>query len=294
MEEKAHFLLVSEPNRKVIGRGGWYVDDLSDAAIKITDIDSKILDSGKGRGYVFIRTAECTIYSCYASPNALWNDYEDLLDALQGSIRHCLGKVLVAGDFNTKAHAWSAGVEDRRGIALADLMAGMDLVVLNRGNSPTFQRRTSSSIIDVTFASANLNIMEWFVSSKEGGSDHLPVIFETGGTEVETHNKRKGYKWDERRREAIVNCLKQNLGTQNRNSLEEINNIIIDACDNCLTSVKNAPPGKKLSIGGHRNWSNYDVKHRKQDSLPRDQYAVAATRRWYPNSGRHTRRKKRP
>lgn len=137
----------------------------------------KILDSGKSRGFVYVRTEECTIYSCHASPNAQWQDFENLLDTLQESIRSLPGKVLVAGDFNAKAYVWNAAVEDRRGAALADLIAGMNLVVANRGNSPTFQRGASTSVIDITFASANLSVQKWHVSKKEGGSDHIPIIF---------------------------------------------------------------------------------------------------------------------
>ncbi|XP_044317747.1 uncharacterized protein LOC123038120 [Drosophila rhopaloa] len=64
-----------------------------------------------------------------------------------------------------------------RGRALLESFAALDLVLLNSGTKPTFSRAGTSSIIDLTFASAGLaSGSSWEVSDTYMGSDHAAII----------------------------------------------------------------------------------------------------------------------
>jgi hypothetical protein len=96
----------------------------------------RVLRQSKGSGCVSVEIAACTVYNCYASPNAPLQDFERFLGELKTSVERCTGRVLVAGDFNGKAYMWGSSVEDRRGTALADQIAELGMVVMNQGMSP--------------------------------------------------------------------------------------------------------------------------------------------------------------
>jgi endonuclease/exonuclease/phosphatase (EEP) superfamily protein YafD len=132
------------------------MNEQHDAAIRLIGKKIKMLRQEKGPGWVSVGTAACTVYSCYASPNAPLQDFERFLEGLKASVSKCSGPVLVGGDFNVKAFMWGFRVEDRRGTALADLIAELGMVIMNQGYAPTFLRGASSSVIDITFGTAAL------------------------------------------------------------------------------------------------------------------------------------------
>ncbi|KAJ3619182.1 hypothetical protein Zmor_008738, partial [Zophobas morio] len=68
-EPKADVLIASEPNKKRMDKGGWYVDTYRDAAIKVLNRKQKVENSGRGKGYVWVEIDGVRIVSGYASPN---------------------------------------------------------------------------------------------------------------------------------------------------------------------------------------------------------------------------------
>ncbi|OQR66813.1 Pol protein-like, partial [Tropilaelaps mercedesae] len=131
------------------------------------------------RGYTWVELADGTvIYSCYFSPNRPHAEFTAYLDLLGQDIdrKTCQKKIIVTGDFNASAHEWGAGQTDVRGRELNEWLAQRDMVVINEGSTPTFQRRASQvAFIDVTLATAEVaqRIQKWRVHENiESLSDH--------------------------------------------------------------------------------------------------------------------------
>lgn len=177
---KADMIIISEPNKNSVKhRKDWICDENLDAAIKVLNKDLVIIKQGKGSGFSYITTRELTLYSCYASPN---RDIENLEDILTEISRMRLPKkAIIAGDFNGKSPQWGMNITDARGRVITEWIAQNDLVVLNEGTTPTFQRRDQSSILDLTLATPDVKktIKKWEVSDEESLSDHKFIIFET-------------------------------------------------------------------------------------------------------------------
>lgn len=56
------------------------------------------------------------------------------------------------GDLNAKSPAWGSPIENARGAYLTEWAGVLDIVVLNREDTPTFVRGESKSFIDLTHA----------------------------------------------------------------------------------------------------------------------------------------------
>lgn len=90
--------------------------------------------------------------SRYVSPNITIDDYRGYFERLETSIRLGSGEVILAGNLNAKHAEWGSAVNDQRGYELASLAASSNLNVCNIGNTPTFERGSSCSILDLKFA----------------------------------------------------------------------------------------------------------------------------------------------
>ena len=79
---------------------------------------------------------------------------------------------MVGGDFNAHHSNWGSSQNNFRGDEIANFLAQTDLIVLNKGSKPTFQRAHLSSVIDVTLASNYLStkINDWQVLSNFNNS----------------------------------------------------------------------------------------------------------------------------
>nr|CAH7745583.1 unnamed protein product [Callosobruchus chinensis] len=135
---------------------------------------------GSGSGFVWIDTGQTTIFSCYFSPNEeitdLENGLRDIKEVLL-SIKKC---AIICGDFNAKSPEWNGQFSDRRGDLLSEWLSELALVVMNEGNTPTFIRRSSKSILDLTFASEDCcgQIHNWKVLENESLSLHRYITFQ--------------------------------------------------------------------------------------------------------------------
>ena len=93
------------------------------------------------------------IASCYASPN---KNIENLNRTLQDIALLNLNVTILGGDLNGKAHEWGESREDDRGNLITNWCAANDMMVMNRGNKPTFEVRDKKSIVDITVAGGKI------------------------------------------------------------------------------------------------------------------------------------------
>ena len=109
----------------------------------------------------------------YRQTDCDYEDYVRQLDQLEESLRTTKGEVLVTGDFNSKSSEWGSRRLDHRG------EARLHLVVLNKGNTFTFRRGHTGSVVDVTIASERVatKIKGWKVLEDATLSDHQYLEF---------------------------------------------------------------------------------------------------------------------
>lgn len=174
-------LIIAEPNRKVLEKGGWFADNAGDAALRFLTPNIKILRSGNGRGLVWAELESAVIVSCYMSPNAPIQTFEDSLEQLRLLLGRFAGKgVVLAGDFNAKHSSWNFGAENARGTTLAEWAATHRVEVINVGPTPTWRRGASQSVLDLTMGTERVaqRITSWRVlEEEEVCSDHSAIAF---------------------------------------------------------------------------------------------------------------------
>ena len=83
---------------------------------------------------------------------------------------------------NSNAHStwWGARESDTRGQMVKQVLAQHDLVILNKGTTPTFRGHNGhSTIIDLTFCDkvTKAFVKGWHVSEEITPSDHQPIKF---------------------------------------------------------------------------------------------------------------------
>nr|CAI5867979.1 unnamed protein product [Callosobruchus analis] len=78
------------------------------------------------------------------------------------------------------------GVTDKRGVTVTEWVATNDLVIINQGDKPTFQRKDYGSILDLTIATVNIarDIINWEVCERECMSDHNYTTFSINSSKV--------------------------------------------------------------------------------------------------------------
>jgi hypothetical protein len=248
-EPKADVLIASEPNKKRMDKGGWYVDTYRDAAIKVLNRKQKVENSGRGKGYVWVEIDGVRIVSGYASPNIGIEEFKKYLGRLENCIRHARLDVLVAGDLNAKSPIWGSGVEDNRGAALADLLSANNMFAQNLGEKATFVGARGQSVIDITCATSGLapRIQNWKVEDTETLSDHRLITYEiVGSSEKERKNKTSaGWFWKEESEEAFARELGKRVGHIREISVAALTKIINHACNSVLKKKNCGKNGRK-------------------------------------------------
>lgn len=96
------------------------------------------------------------------SSNISLEDYNQFLDSLGSKIRTSIKKVIVVGGFNAKSPEWGSPSEDRRRRLVAEWLSNLNLTVVNRGGTPTFERREELS----------KSIKNWKVLNEKSASYH--------------------------------------------------------------------------------------------------------------------------
>ncbi|XP_066260790.1 myosin-2 heavy chain-like [Euwallacea similis] len=193
--------LMSESKKGKMG-DEWIRNREGAVAIKICNGRIKASKAIEGeRGFVGVEVKGVTIYSCYFSPNKKTTEFEKYLEELKRKLKQNRKNAIVAGDFNAKNIIWNASKTEERGKIMEEFMAEMDMIVCNRGDKPTFETTTASSIIDITMASNNgkWKVRDWTVGEEENLSDHNNVYYilerETLNTETKKKLKTEKIRW---------------------------------------------------------------------------------------------------
>lgn len=174
-------LVMTQPNIKKLDKT-WAVDELKNAATK-TFNKATPMKIGQGPGFIWTQHNSLILYNCYISPNVNTEDYQNFLTILENSIlEHKEDKeLIITGDFNTTSSMWGNNSTNKRGKIMEEWIAKLNLIVANRGNKPTFERREQRSNIDITLFSENLTnrIKNWAVlTDLESLSDHKFIVFD--------------------------------------------------------------------------------------------------------------------
>nr|CAI5829680.1 unnamed protein product [Callosobruchus analis] len=171
-------------------------------------------------------------------------------------------KVIILGDFNAKSREWGSPIEDRRGMYLAEYMAALDIVAHNTGGTPTFQRGSSESFIDITLSTQSVakKITNWKVMENETLSDHKHIYFEIMGAGVKQNIERQRPIIDKKKLEDLLKQKAQELQTNGLSSAQELGD--------ALSSIY-----KKSCIRGGRSlewlpyWWNEEIERKKRECV---------------------------
>nr|CAI5861406.1 unnamed protein product [Callosobruchus analis] len=211
------------------------VDNRHNAAIKLLNKNIPIYHIGRGNGYVWADLGAYVVYSSYFFPNADPEQFKtDLVNLFHDAKRH-KKELIICGDFNAKVPEWGMAYSDGRGHLVTEWMAGLDLVAINVGGSPTFVRGASSSVIVISLITSNLSgaIRDWRVLEDESLSCHRYIAF----TVENLNNRRKSTppdpkSWTLKRLEYGTFCA--TLNSRSIDTAEELVTAITETCDNII------------------------------------------------------------
>ncbi|ERL95927.1 hypothetical protein D910_00608 [Dendroctonus ponderosae] len=159
-----------------------FSDTNGDCFINV-DNRHKVIDCGKGAGYVHVELEACVLVSCYFSPNRGIGEFESLLHNLGDFIRQTRqsGKrVVMGGDLNAKTNIIGSKTTNQRGRLFQEWIIANELVILNQGDIPTFSNANGSTVIDFTAATEEIcqRVTNWRVEAEnENLSDHNNIRF---------------------------------------------------------------------------------------------------------------------
>ncbi len=107
-----------------------------------------------------------------------YGDFLNFLDRLVNDVRK-RRKIVIAGDFNACAIEWGSVKTNQKGQALLEAFSILDIVLLNVGDKPTFQRGDAKSRVDISFTSDVLyrKVVNWRVSDYYTNSDHQAITW---------------------------------------------------------------------------------------------------------------------
>lgn len=185
-QKTASMILLSEPNIEKARRYNLIMNQEGNTAIKVLNKDIKVLDTwSRGSCFVRITTQDAAFYSIYLSPSYRIDEFKQKLHEIQLDIERLNHtQVVLGGDFNAKSFAWGSHIEDGRGKITGEWLSFLDLVIMNRGNIPTYIMNSTQSIIDITVCSQSLagKVREWAVQLEENLSDHNTISFKLVNT----------------------------------------------------------------------------------------------------------------
>jgi len=104
-----------------------------------------------GRNYIVLKCDSLYFFSIYIAPSESNLEFHNTLDELNTVIRAASGRCIITGDFNAKSTLWGG-----RGSALERWAAGLDLRLINTGVTSTCVQDNGSSVVDLTWSSADI------------------------------------------------------------------------------------------------------------------------------------------
>lgn len=269
-------VLISEPNKQAIHRRkDWVHDNMMDTAIKILDASLVITDKGHGTGFTYVSTAHYTIYSCYSSGNKEIQELETCLNEIGNRIKFNRECAIITGDFNAKSPQWGMNYTDQRGAAMTDWIAENNLIVVNEGDKPTFQRSNQFSILDLTIVTEDIRtkVHSWQVRDEESLSDHRFIVFEVNETMTSRKRpcKHTGWKSKNINTEKLQQALSRIEIRSNTTTVEGYTEVLHNVCNQVMPKQSSR----------HRNqpvywWNEQIAKVRKECIASRRHYTRSA------------------
>ncbi|CAH2226409.1 jg10228 [Pararge aegeria aegeria] len=250
--------IIAEPNRKIAEAKDWERDNRGDAALVAFKNNTTLDGIIKGNGFIGWHLGSFTVFSCYISPNCQLADYKRDIDNLWDILRQQRGQILVAGDFNAASQAWGSKKSDHRGKYLLEMVADLDLVILNKGDSPTFERGLRTSRPDITIASQEIagRICNWEVLDEESMSGHKYIMYEV------LENEHKVYplngKWNLNKLNIAI--FAETIKKQQIETPEDLIEATNRACDSSM-------PRKKTNKRQEIYWWNNEIAEARQKCI---------------------------
>lgn len=272
VERSIDILLITEQYKK---RDGWFEGATNRSAIAVRSSNINIGEANESAAnFVWVNIQGLRVYSCYLSPTDTFDEFQRDLDELEESIRTAQGEVIVTGDLNSKSPEWGSRILDKRGEALSEMIARLDMVILNEGTKNTFERGTRGSVVDVTFSTTRIaSDARWTVLDQETLSDHKYIEF----TIEDTHKRfrpeqsQNARKWIVKRldREKLAKILenakkRQELPTQ---GVDKMADFVVDtvtaACESTMPRYRaNGSQKKNRLLVDRRNCGLQKKLHR--------------------------------
>jgi Reverse transcriptase (RNA-dependent DNA polymerase)/Endonuclease-reverse transcriptase len=264
--------IMAEPNKKMtqVRERGWVMDESEDVAVRVFGNGRKwrVDEVKKGKGIVAVRCGRVGFCGVYVSPNIDREGFKEVIRGWELLLRGWLGRVIVAGDVNSKSREWGSAKTDWRGEEIVELASSLGLHIVNEGNAPTFQRGSQCSVIDVTMVSECLvkDVREWKVCECETLSTHRYIMMDLeveGIRESAVKEERKGWRMDEEGMKVLPERLEQavwNAGDDGICGPKELEGLISEVCDD--TFKKKGRGGRFLE--GKYWWNEEIARERKE------------------------------
>jgi len=290
-ERDADIVVISEQYKKP-STGTWIEDTSKTAAIWVpTSSPLTIEEKGSGTGFVWIKTSEFSILSCYLTPSEELEAFKAKVYSIEDKGMEIGGPLVVGGDFNSQAYEWGSRLTNTRGRMVLDMAARMGLIVMNRGNVSTFRRPgCKETTPDITLASETIarKVTNWTVLEDYTGSDHQYISYVVECNNRPSQQRGSTHRTPRRRwniaklnKEALISNIGQ--GTTKvpapgaKNVVRSTMTLIKRACNNAMPII-----GRK-----HRKesvyWWNAEISdlrhacHRLRRKYTRARRAHAAT-----------------
>lgn len=153
----------------------WFCDSLFIVAFWARNKQEGSVQSHRGGwGFVWLKCRDETFYRCYFTPNEPIQDFHGKIKNLEESAINTTRYIIVGRDCNAKAVEWGIPYTSSQGKYIMGFATRSWLVMLNEGDTPTFQYpRQRGTIPYISLASGSLisRISDWKVVKEYTGSD---------------------------------------------------------------------------------------------------------------------------
>lgn len=249
LEIQVAISIIAEPYR-IPEDSTWYSNKYKTAAIHW---NPKIIEETgilvyEGWHSVAVKWREITIVSSYISPNVDMNEFDYMIEELDEILKISNSNIIFGGDYNAWSSLWGSAHTNRRGDKMEHWAATNDIRIINNGRQPTCVRPQGSSIVDLTWSTADVNcrIFDWRVLETDTSSDHLYICYSISKKNP-VFRKKKYIRWRYKKLnvESFCETLEWNCsGNIQVDSASEaakwLQDTLIDACDVSMPRAKQA------------------------------------------------------
>lgn len=156
-----------------------------------------VLRVQKSPGFICVELKQIVIVSCYFSPNKNIEEFKTLLNNLETCIKTTKKNLILEADLNAKTPIIGSSTCNAKGRILEDWISANGLLIVNKGNTNTFNGKNGSSLIDFTACTNKIAtyISGWHVELKENFSDHSNIRFTLKGDGGSVKKEKNTLRW---------------------------------------------------------------------------------------------------